>query len=240
MGLLAEFLSASVDQYGDMKVIGYRQIEHLLQIDLSRRRVEQVASAQNFGDALLVIIDHHSQLIGIGLIAPTDDKVSCLFGQILFDAALQPVVDADGPCGCFDSERMRLLPADFFIPAAARIDGAPSSVRLRQSTNRFSGTVAWIDQPPSLQALQSITISLGTLTLIQHRTIPMQSEALECSEDRVGGSGDRSEGIEIVDANEPLTLSRSGLEKAGERRIERAEMEGTGWRRCEPAPIRDD
>jgi hypothetical protein len=68
----------------------------------------------------------------------------------------------------------------------------------------------------------------------------MQPEALECSEYCIAGSRYGSVGIEVIDSNNPLTLSESGLEKAGERRIERAEMQRTGWRRCKPTPITND
>jgi hypothetical protein len=155
-----------IDEHRHMQVIRRRQLEELLQIDLPRRGVEQVASPQHFGDVLLVIIDHDSQLIGIGLIAPPNDKVPRLFGQVLFDASLQLIVDADGPRGCFDSERMRLMPADIFSPAETRIGGGPLSVRSCRSTDRFSGTDTGIEQPLFVQQVQCMAIRLRALTLI--------------------------------------------------------------------------
>lgn len=167
MGLLAELVSASIDQYGNMQVIGRRQIETLLQIDLPRRRVEQVASPQHFGNVLLMIVDHDSQLVGKDLVAPSNDKVPRLFGQVLFDAALQLIVDTNEPSSCFDSERVRQLPVYFFIPTVARIGSRPLSARFRRSTQRFSGTDARIEQPLFVQQVQCMAIRLRALTLIQ-------------------------------------------------------------------------
>ena len=151
MGLLAEFVSASIDEHGDMKIIRRRQVEAMLQIDLPRRGVEQVASAQHFGDVLLVIIDHDSQLVSKSLVTPSNDKVPRLFCQVMLDAPLQSITNADRIRGRFDSERVRLMPPDCLVTAETRIGGGALWVYFRRSAQRFPGTDARIEQPLFVQ-----------------------------------------------------------------------------------------
>ena len=63
-GLLGELLARRVDRRRDVQVARRRVAEQALQVDLPRRRIEQVGAAHHVGDALLGVVDHHRELVG--------------------------------------------------------------------------------------------------------------------------------------------------------------------------------
>src|SRR5690606_23013661 len=65
--------------------------EQLLQIELTRRVVEQVGAAHDVGDALVGVIEHHGQLVGVQAVTAPDDEVAHLALQLLAELALHPV-----------------------------------------------------------------------------------------------------------------------------------------------------
>jgi hypothetical protein len=56
-GLLAEFLALLIDHEGYVAVVGRGQSQKVLEMDLARRRIQQVSASDDIGDALIRIVN---------------------------------------------------------------------------------------------------------------------------------------------------------------------------------------
>ena len=93
--LLAEFVAVGIESHRQVRIARRRQAEHSLQVDLARRRVEQIAAAHHLGDALLGVVDDDRQLVGEQAISAVDDKIPDITRQALVMAALNRIFEAD-------------------------------------------------------------------------------------------------------------------------------------------------
>jgi hypothetical protein len=67
----------------------------LLQINLSRRRIQQVNAPHNLSNTLRGIIDDDRQMVGELPVRPTNDEVANRGFEPLKEIALQGIVEAD-------------------------------------------------------------------------------------------------------------------------------------------------
>ena len=94
-GQFAELLAVGVGCHGDMLVARRRESEQALQPDLPASRVHQVDSADDFGDALLMVIHDDRQVIGDESVAAPHDEIAGFGLEPLLVGALQAVDEAE-------------------------------------------------------------------------------------------------------------------------------------------------
>ena len=92
---LLSFSPRCVHRHRQVQVGRGGQAQQALQIDLARRRIEQVGAAHDVADPLLGIVHHHRQLVGEQAIGAAHDEIADLRCQGLADAPLQAIVESD-------------------------------------------------------------------------------------------------------------------------------------------------
>ena len=65
------------------------------ELDLPRRRRQQVDAAHHFGDAHGEVVHHHGELVAVEAIAALEDDVSHLLGHVLETVAVDAVFEID-------------------------------------------------------------------------------------------------------------------------------------------------
>src|SRR5690554_2737413 len=93
--LLAQLLAGTVDRYGDVGVARTGQPQQLLQVDLARGGVEQVAASHDVADSLKSVIDYHSQLVGKQAVLAQDDEITDLLSGILLLGPLNQIIEGN-------------------------------------------------------------------------------------------------------------------------------------------------
>ena len=88
---LAQLVAIRLDDQRHVQVARLRQPEQFLQIQLARRRVEQVGATHHVGHALPGIVQHHGELIGEQAITPSDHEVADFTAQMLTKFALHAI-----------------------------------------------------------------------------------------------------------------------------------------------------
>src|SRR5262249_22177268 len=84
-----------------VQVARRRQAETLLQINLARRRVEQVGAAHDIGDPLRGVVHHYGELVRVEAVGAPEDEVAHVALQALRLRALRPVGEADFSLGFY-------------------------------------------------------------------------------------------------------------------------------------------
>jgi len=77
--------------------------------------LQQIGTANDLGDVLLIIIHHDSQLISDDIIFSFDNEVADFPGQILLCPTLQFVVESQGLVGCFNTQGVFCIRAYGFV-----------------------------------------------------------------------------------------------------------------------------
>ena len=100
MILFAQFLPLAVGGQWQMGTVDRRALlvpisETVLQIDLSRCRVEQIRAAHYMRDALKLIIHCYCQLIGDQTVATPDHKVADIGAQVLLVTTHNQIIKSD-------------------------------------------------------------------------------------------------------------------------------------------------
>ena len=81
-------------------------------------------------------------------------------------------------------------------------------------------------------------IAFRAVALVDHRAVPFQPQPFQFVEDEAVGTFDRPRPIEIIDPHEPSPEVAAGIEVAGERRDDGAEVKGSCRGGGEPAAVR--
>ena len=79
-----------------------------------------------------------------------------------------------------------------------------------------------------LEAIERGGIGVVALRLDQHVVVPVQSIGFQLAQDGVGCAGLATRAVEIFHAHQPAPANRTGIEKAGHRGDQRAEMQRAG------------
>ena len=100
MVLLAELLALRIGDHWQVAVVRYAVAQQLLQINLPRGRVKQVAAAHHMGDTLSGVICYHRKLVGDKAVFALDYKVRDICPELAVLDTLQLIVELDmWPCG---------------------------------------------------------------------------------------------------------------------------------------------
>ena len=117
-----------------------------------------------------------------------------------------------------------------FLTTGPRIDGACCS-------QLFSTASTGVNPVLLCQLIDDGLIMVDVVALIVNLAIPMQTEPVQNGKNLIGGFGNNAEMIQVIDAQQPLALLRSGVQVAGQRGVKRPQMQRAGWRGGEPADI---
>ena len=83
---------------------------------------------------------------------------------------------------------------------------------------------------PVEQLLQIVPVVVETLALVDDIAVPFETEGFEVAQDLVGGAVDDARCVDVLDTQKPASVLRFHVAIAGQRRHQRAEMQGS--RRC--------
>ncbi len=223
---LAEFLSRTIDRNRDMQVVRLWITEESLQPDLSRRRVDQIDPAHNFGHTLQVIVDDDGELIGDQPVTAQDHEVARFGLESLRLVALQAVVKSNRFSSRTHADsHLRCIAA---IAAVARIDDAHwTAWRGREIASRTAAAVGLftIDEVTDCRVM-----SLAARALVDDRSVPLEAVALECRENLRCRTGLFAWGVDILDPDQPESVPGACLEIAGDGSKQGAKVQGAGGR----------
>jgi hypothetical protein len=119
-----------------VQVGGGGQAQQALEQDLAWCGVQQVGTAHHVGDALVGVVHHHGQLVGIKAVGAADNEIPHLPGHVLADApcilSVNPIYAGSGaqPHGA------GALAGRQAVAAGARVDGAVQSRPAAPPTSR--------------------------------------------------------------------------------------------------------
>lgn len=82
-------------------------------------------------------------------------------------------------------------------------------------------------------------IGIQTSALNHDLTIPFKTESLERTQDPVCRSGDSAPLIDVLNAQQPLTVAGPRIKIASDRCNERTKMQRTGRRRCKTSTVKE-
>lgn len=91
MSVFTKFFATRINQHRNVQIVGYCHPKHLLQIDLPRSGIEQIAPPHDFGDRLFVVIGNNGKLIRKHVVAAAYDKIARFLAQMMVHRAMQTV-----------------------------------------------------------------------------------------------------------------------------------------------------
>jgi len=159
--------------------IGWRgKPQHLLQVNLFGRCIQQVKAADDMVNLLQVIINDHGKLVGNNVVFALDDKIAILLGKVMGNRALQFILKGNAALVDFNAQRMRAIRRGLFISANAGVNIGMFLSSIAGS-QRFSAACARVYKPAFLQVADSIVISVDMPALIINVAVPMQAKGLQ-------------------------------------------------------------
>ena len=185
----------------------------LCQINLLRRREQQVATAHYLRDAHQRIVHHHRQLVSPRPVLASHDEVAALRRQV---DGLLAVVSVDERHDALAllrhthtySRRSAMRPR-FQIAARPLIHHAPVAfVRSLRSQYVRTRAVARIRHTTVSKFLQLRLVYLATLALIERTLVPRQAEPFEVAHNQVGILHTRTLRINILNTQYPFATLR--------------------------------
>ena len=243
--LFREFLAAGISHEGEVQVTRRGQPERLLQSDLAGGVVGQIFSAHHIGDALLGVVHHDRQLVSPEAVGAFQDKVAHFGGDDLLlrpESAVLPIKVGvlwrlEAP-----SHRPFAPLKGRFRPAGAGVDrdvvarwGHP--LRIQRVRDLFSGARAGIGRACFLEFFQCRRVKRASLRLPDGRAIGMQATVGQLFQNPPVRA-DRTAGrVDVFNANQPLASVGFRIEPTGQRRHQRACMQGAGGRRGKSASV---
>jgi len=170
-----------------------------LQVNLFRRRIQQIEAADDMVNLLQVIINDHGKLIGDNPVFALDDKIAVLLGEVMGNQALQLILKGNDTVIGFNAFRIRAIRKDLPVSANAGvyIGLCLASIASRQC---FSAACTGVDQAVFLQIVDDIVVNVDMSALIINLAVPMQAKSLQGFQDGVGGTCHVSGGVEVVNA----------------------------------------
>ena len=176
-----------------MRVNGLRQAECALQRDLPRRGIEQIGAANDLRDALISIIDDHSELIRVGTVGAFDDEVV----DLAFDMAGEEIIESDLLIASAKSHRTRRAPESMLAATFVVRSGAGAVER----------------ESARSELVERCAIQIRTLRLPDDFAVPIESVALQRGENFFFRPADDARRIDVFDAHQPPPTRRACEEK---------------------------
>jgi len=230
--LLGELLARRVDRDRHVQVRRRRAAERALQVDLARRRREQVGAAHDVGDLLRGVVDDDGELVGGQPVGSPHDEVADLAREVLPLRSLQPVDERDD--GVADAHADRALRArgavgGNAVAAGARID-ALTGGRDRRGLELPPRARARVGEAAHVERRDRARVVRGAIGLAHDRPVGGEAVAVERREDPALGARDRARLVDVLDPDEPATAGRSRVAAARQRGDQRSEVQRPGRR----------
>lgn len=122
-GLLRQLFASSIGNHRYVQVSRLRQGEPLLQINLPRRRADQIRTAHHVRDALLCVVDDNRKLIRPQAIRPQQNEIAGFGCEILLHCAGRAVRETDSRVTNPQAPGTRLTPGGEAVAASSWIHG---------------------------------------------------------------------------------------------------------------------
>jgi len=206
-----------------MQIARRRQSEQPLQQDLARRGIEQIRAAHHVGDALIGIIDHHRKLVGVEAVGAEQDEIADFLIHGLRDIPLEPVGECDGFTPCSQAHRTRSFSRGQALAAGARIDAGAIRHRVRRVLafvahcrvrDLLSAAATPINLSGLPEPLECGAVGIQSRALVDHGTVPLQSQRFQLAQDDVRRFRARARAIQVLHAHAPRSLRSAGVEPA--------------------------
>ena len=174
-GQFAQLVAVGVRDDRDMRVIGGRIAQQLLQPDLALRRVHDIDAAHDFGHALHSVVDDNGQLVSDEAVAAPDNEISRFTFEMLDLLALEPVCKGDWlVVGAQSDGGLRRIAT---AAAGSGINGAKGAAgRVGKVLAR---TAAGIGQATGKQRLEGGVVCRPAGALENDVAVPLESISLE-------------------------------------------------------------
>ena len=160
----------------NVQIIGGGKAELPLQIDLARRRIQQVYAADDLRNFLVGIVDDDREVVCNQAVAPPDNKVPGQRFKVLLLGSLQQIVECNWLV--IDAYSDRKFFAVTAVSAGTRVDDAQ---RATPGICQIApGTGTPIGEPVCQQCPQQLAMARGIPVLIQNRAIPLEAIGFQC------------------------------------------------------------
>lgn len=152
--------------------------QQLLQINLLRRRIQQIETANDMVNLLQIIVNHHGKLIGDDPVFALDDKIAVLLGKVMTNQALQLVLKGNAALINLDAQRIGTIGQVVPVFANAGVNIGMSLMAI-VGGQCFSAASARVDQFFAMQIANNSVINIDISALIINIAVPMQAESVQ-------------------------------------------------------------
>jgi len=222
-----ELAAVGLDQGGYVRIGGGAKPELPLQIDLSRRVIEQVGAANNFCYALIGVVDHDGEQVCEPTVAALQDEVAGGEGYVLPEYALYTIhelhesgVDPQA----YAQVGVRLAGS---VPAMTRV------ARLVREVLPAAG--ARKGKSAAGEIIERRGVGIVSIRLPEYFAVPLESECCERREDALRGARNHARTVDILHPHEPA--APMGARIAGCRGIQGPEVQIARGRGCESSDV---
>ena len=168
-------------------------------MNLTRRRIEQINAPDNFANALVEVVDDHSQMVGDQTIPSPDHEVAGFGFQALALCSLKRINKLDWRIICADPYGK--LVALTAVSTGAWIYGTERSLLGRSKVPAGAG--AGISKASRLQLCYDLVVPCCIVALVGDRAVPLEAVALQCSQNLIDGTFLLPRRVDVLDSQEP-------------------------------------
>ena len=228
--LFRQLLARRIDGRRQVRIGGRKETKQPLQIQLARRRQQQIGAAHHFGNTLHRVVDDDRKLVGEIAIGAVDNKIADVPPKIAFDSTLPTILEHDTLTVSSYAQRARRAPGCEALTTGSRVNETIAAAQTGIG-NFASAASAWVNRSGSTQLFDRFAIRIGSCALVRHGLIPVQTEAFERTQDIIRGTRHLARWINVFDAHQPLAVIRACLQEAADGGDKRTEMQRSGRRR---------
>lgn len=213
-----------------MAILGRLIAEGALQQNLTRRTGQQVGAAHDFSDALTLVIDDDSEVIGKWAVPPLNDKVTRFRSAILPDHALENVCEFDSRLARRNAEpkRVRSAAGQSAVPAGAGVHWLRGRIGGQRGCNRRAAATTRITEVGGSERRKRVPVGINSIRLEINASIPLESKSFQRSRKLCRQIGHAALAVEIVDAQQPAAAATADAQVAAGGCQQRSKMERSG------------
>ena len=195
---------------------GHGQAQGFVDEDLAGGVGHMVVTADDVGDAHLVVVHHHGHVVGGHAVGATDDHVVQL-AHVHGDAALDHVIEHDlAGLGGLEAHAAAFAGAQVAFTAAAVVAGlqALGAGFFAHGFHFLGGAGAPVGVAGLQQLVHIAVVQLGALGLVVEGAVPVQSQPAHGSQDGVGVLLLGAQQVGVLDAQVELAAEVAGQQPA--------------------------
>ena len=203
-----------------MQVLRRRQDERALQIYLSRGVIQEIGSTHYVRDTLSRIVDDHCQKVGEESVSAPQDSVPHGGCHVLGSRTLEAIDEA---------YRLRFDPQPDGRGRAGISHAVTAVPRIALLVGEFLAAAGALERHPSdSKTLDGGGIVLAPIGLLEHVSIPLETEGFEGPQDSRRRSGDLARSVHVLHPDQPASAVRTRIEEARRRGVERPQVKIAG------------